>query len=536
MKIQKLSILLLLSAYSFISFSQDIKWASKSFNTENGLMSSGVYNEQFYFYSLNKAGQSNYHLVNPDLSVNENALDEAKLNFKNGITSEYDKKAKTLTIFEKGKQVLFIESIGHPYTNFTSAPEILTNGSLRLNADNMGIRQKWGLRLGKFPGANFAGKLAVNYDHVFTGDYSQVGIYYSPDKKRRLVVYRKLSESKSNSKNVDVYCIKEIDSQFKVVREADISLPYLESQVMMNTFGITNAGRVFFVGKIKEGKEDPGRLNVGLIDLDSKSFSKMLPIKSNALFYLTIAVSIINDDEIKINSLYTNNDKYASNINGSISATVNLESGNVQVKETKFEGNFPFTWEENNKLYKAGMESKYYEICAINLESDGISYASVANYKVSYNETTYSMNEGIALLKTDYDGNVIFKSKINRKLEEANHTKLGVVFMHAYKGNYYFLYCVNTSEINLISEDTEPKNFKTRDGGFSLVCTKISSSGEMETEDLTGSLNVDQFPIIEDFMGYENQILLVDGRRSEVFPSKYVIAVPINIKLGLLTL
>ena len=114
MKIQKLSILLLLSAYSFISFSQDIKWSTKSFNTENGLMSSGVYDEQFYFYSLNKAGQSSYHLVNPDLSVNENALDEAKLNFKNGITSEYDKKAKTLTIFEKGKQVLFIESIGHP--------------------------------------------------------------------------------------------------------------------------------------------------------------------------------------------------------------------------------------------------------------------------------------------------------------------------------------------------------------------------------------------------------------------------------------
>jgi len=112
---------------------------------------------------------------------------------------------------------------------------------------------------------------------------------------------------------------------------------------------------------------------------------------------------------------------------------------------------------------------------------------------------------------------------------------LGKVFMHEYKGEYYLLYCVNNNQIEVDAE-TQPDNFDGKSGGHALVCTKINSKGEASTINLTGSLTENQYPLIGNFVGYEDKIYLMEGSKKEVYPNNFGSTLPINIKFGLLTL
>lgn len=538
MKIKHLSLCLCLVFSHLIGNSQTVKWSNSNYNTGKGLIASGIHKGQVYLICKNAKDEWNVHSLSPQLTVKENVSELNDISLGSKFSDNYDRKTKTSVISENGEERFTIEGVGNSFVNLTSAPEVLNDGELYIGGNSIGLSQLLYVRLGNFKGASPAGPLALNYTYDYIGEYSQASVFYSPDEKRKILVYRKVAEKKKNSENIDVYVVKEFDSKYSVIREAEFTLERTENLVFMNAFGITNSGKVFFVANIKADKDDLGKLNVGIINLDSKKVTKLVPINSKAKYYRSIALTITGDDELKINSLYTDNIKMANKIAGSISVTVDLAGGTAGINEKSFGGTFPYTWENNSKDYNGGPMMRQFDIMAINQEADGISYLMAVNSCYTTqgdNPKTYSKNEGIALMKTNYDGELVFKTKINRKLGEMTVPMLGKVFMHEYKGEYYLLYCVNNNQIE-VDDETQPDNFDGKSGGHALVCTKINSKGEASTINLTGSLTENQYPLIGNFVGYEDKIYLMEGSKKEVYPNNFGSTLPINIKFGLLTL
>lgn len=538
MKIKSLSLCLSLIFCYLIGSSQTVKWSNSNFNTGKGLIASGIHKGQIYLICKNAKDEWNYHSLSPQLVVKENVSELNDISLRSKFSDSYDRKTKTSVISENGEERFVIEGVGNSFVNLSSAPEILKNGELYIGGNSLGLSQLLYVRLGNFNGANLAGPLALNYKYDLIGNYKQASLFYSPDEKRKILVYRKHAEKKKNSENIDIYVVKEFDSKYSVIREAEFNLGISENLVFMNAFGITNNGNVFFVANIKADKDDFGKLNVGIVNLDSKKVSKLVPINSKSKYYRSIALTITGDDELKINSLYTDNVKMANKIAGSISVTVDLTGGSAGINEKSFGGTFPYTWENNSKDYNGGPMMRQFDIMAINQEADGISYLMAVNscyLTQGDNPKTFSKNEGIALMKTNYEGDLIFKTKINRKIDEMTVPMLGKVFMHAYKGDYYLLYCVNNSQPE-VDPEIQPDNFDGKSGGHALVCTKINNKGEATTINLTGRLSENQYPLIGDFVGYEDKIFLMEGSKKEVYPNNFGSTLPINIKLGLLTL
>ena len=518
---------------------QTATWGYKPIKLEEGLSQTLIKENKLYLVP-NKAWDTDEvsEVAENLTSVTKRSYSSVRQDSKFG--SEFDKKAGTLTITYQGKEIAIAKDLGHTHIGWSSVSN--PGGGTISEGKDFGYSGKTvKSSLSEISDMPYS----VNYDYYFFGDYMQVSLFQSPDKKNNLLVYRKKPASKNDKVNKDVYVFQQMDENFKLKNETEIQINYTESEIFMNAFGITNSGQVFYVAKYlasgekSKSEEAPYVVKVGLVDVKGGKFGKEININTKGKWLRSISVTV-EGNGMSINSLYSNSAKTAGLfIDGALSSKVDFENINASVELNPFGGNILHTWETSSSKYM-GSQPRVYGIQSINLEKDGITYVIAVSHTFTGagdNAKTYTYSEGIVLLKTSLDGKKIFSTKINRQLSETGMPKAGNVFIHKYNNSYYLLYCIGKSQVN-IDLNTEPERTYVKDGKFLIMCSKIDSqNGEMNTVAVSDELTSDQIPLFDEAQGSDDgKIYLIEAKNSEVYYYNFGSQLAKTLRLGVIKL
>ena len=538
MKLYKtLSALSLCVALPLTIYSQQVKWGAKHTKISEGLSYLKTNNGKLY---LMPVGGEPYE-VGDDLVGTTRKSAEAAGVEKWAFTDEYDKKTKTLSLAYNGQEIAQGVDVGHCFLGWLGASKVFEKGNLGTGREPFyGGQGIIGAAVGNFKGASRNTILSTNYDYKAFGEYWQMSLFYSPDKSKSILVYRKAPASKNDNVNKDVFVLKQLDANYKVVAETELTMPYTEVQIAFNAFGITDEGQVFYLAKHFLDKEKYEAI-VGQVDMKAGKWGKEIPVDTKGKWLKTVSISVLGNNRLLINGLTTDDpDNKGITFTGTLATQVDLATGKAEV-QTHALPEVLFTWEKESKNYEpgGGVPPRLYIVQSINLEEDGISYLICVN--MGYlgsgdNPKVTTHSEGIVLLKTDYDGNLIFSRKINRKIIETGPARAGGMLLHRYKDDYYVVYCIGKDMVDL-NPDTEPEKTYIKSGGFVMACTRIGADGkDFETTVVSDELTPDQIPFFGTMTATDNKIYLVEAKNSQVYAYNFGLQLAQDVKLGCITL